>query len=165
MNANEALEQVRALHEPVNLECVCHDSHQCPDSATVCPACQGDWPCPTAAILDAATPDAPVAVERAYFQVASIHHLHDGRHCLCGFDSWGRARSATEHILDEYRAVLTPATPERTEQEREAAVERVADALRPWLLGLGTLTLGQVNDLAPEFARAALAAIEEARRG
>lgn len=40
--------------------------------------------------------------ENAYFRVASKHHLHDGRHCLCGFDSLGRARSATEHILDEF---------------------------------------------------------------
>ncbi len=41
-----------------------------------------------------------------------------------------------------------------------AAVARAASALRPWLLGLGTLSLGQVDDLAPKFARAAVAAAE-----
>lgn len=38
------------------------------------------------------------------------------------------------------------------------AVERVVGQMRLWLLGLGSLTLAQVDDLAPKMARAALVA-------
>jgi hypothetical protein len=44
-------------------------------------------------------------LEAALFRVESTHHFH-GTTCLCGFDSHGRARSATEHITAEIRAAL-----------------------------------------------------------
>lgn len=61
---------------------------------------------PYAILTRAALTAALATTTREYSDVASIHHLHDGHHCLCGFDSNGRARSATEHILDAYRTHL-----------------------------------------------------------
>ena len=42
-------------------------------------------------------------IETAQFKVESIHHFH-GTECLCGFNSYGRARSATEHITQTLNA-------------------------------------------------------------
>jgi hypothetical protein len=114
------------------------------------------------AILDAVTPDAPVTVETVE-EVRGLPEparVVDRNYNLCaivrdGYYVAGFAGLRPFSTLPLPATVLTPATP-----EREAAVERVAGALRSWLLGLGTLTLSQVNDLAPKFARAAIAAYE-----
>lgn len=45
-----------------------------------------------------------VQTDRAYFLVASVHHVH-GTECLCGFSSHV-ARVRTEHILDQFLAAL-----------------------------------------------------------
>lgn len=42
-------------------------------------------------------------IEAHQIKVESIHHIH-GTKCLCGFDSHGRARSATEHVTHELNA-------------------------------------------------------------
>ena len=42
-------------------------------------------------------------IETAQFKVESTHHFH-GTKCLCGFNSNGRARSATEHITQTLNA-------------------------------------------------------------
>jgi len=42
-------------------------------------------------------------IEAEQFKVESIHRFH-GTTCLCGFDSQGRARSATEHITQALSA-------------------------------------------------------------
>jgi hypothetical protein len=49
------------------------------------------------------------AIDSAVFNVASIHHIH-GTACLCGYTS-ARARSRTEHIINETLKALTPLLP------------------------------------------------------
>ena len=43
--------------------------------------------------------------QAAVFKVEGVHHFH-GTKCLCGFDSYGRARSMTEHITGLTLAAL-----------------------------------------------------------
>ena len=43
--------------------------------------------------------------QASVFKVEGTHHFH-GTKCLCGFDSYGRARSATEHITGLTLAAL-----------------------------------------------------------
>lgn len=56
-------------------------------------------------------------IDAAVYNVAARHHLH-GTQCLCGFESH-RARSRTEHIIDETLAALAGAgVLPRTDEER-----------------------------------------------
>ena len=45
------------------------------------------------------------AVQAEVLGIDARHHFH-GTACLCGFDSHGRARSATEHITSAVLAVV-----------------------------------------------------------
>lgn len=111
MNANEALEQVRGLHAPSGVYVPEDDE---------CAVCQQPWPCETSAILDAVTTDVPVTVvdERK----ALVEVMRDRDDMFVTFEMHADAILAAGFHL-------TPATPERTEQEREAAVERVTEAI------------------------------------
>ena len=51
-------------------------------------------------------------IETAQFKVESIHHFH-GTKCLCGFNSNGRARSATEHITQTLNAAQIAKGPQQ----------------------------------------------------
>ena len=51
-------------------------------------------------------------IETAQFKVESIHHFH-GTECLCGFNSYGRARSATEHITQTLNAAQIAKGPQQ----------------------------------------------------
>lgn len=61
--------------------------------------------------LEAASPHieaelrAKIAAEirAAQYEVESVHQIH-GTRCLCGFDTNGRSRSATEHITQSLNA-------------------------------------------------------------
>lgn len=124
MTPAEALEQVRALHVEGDLGCPypshrCNDSdyrgNYCADSGTSCEACGEAYPCPTIAILDAVTPDAPVTVEglltdRDRMDISAV--VHQNYYMPNVFNT-------VETIVHRHL------TPERTEQERDAAVERV----------------------------------------
>ena len=105
------------------------------------------------AILDAVAPDAPVTVEREALDLAAraLGYHYDSHpiygstaacgggiggsvmtaHCtvLCDSPKHDKVRDEFLKLRAEYDALVARATPERTEQEREAAVERVARAL------------------------------------
>ena len=52
--------------------------------------------------------DSPArSVEEAAYITASSHQF-PAEQCLCGFDSHGRARSRSEHVIFEFRLVAEP---------------------------------------------------------
>lgn len=68
----------------------------------------------------------------ALFNVESVHHFHEAK-CLCGFDSHGRARSATEHITDATLTALgraSTSTPDEAAQLLRRDIGRLS-AARP----------------------------------
>ena len=60
------------------------------------------------------------AVQAEVLGIDARHHFH-GTACLCGFDSHGRARSATEHITSAVLAVVRDYLP--VKPSREAVIE------------------------------------------
>ena len=60
------------------------------------------------------------AVQAEVLGIDARHHFH-GTACLCGFDSHGRARSATEHITSAVLAVVREHLP--VKPSREAVIE------------------------------------------
>lgn len=65
-------------------------------------------------------------VQAEVLGIDARHHFH-GTACLCGFDSHGRARSATEHITSAVLAVVRrhlPVRPDGSRQCRACGRER-----------------------------------------
>jgi len=88
--------------------------------------------------------------------------LRDAKGLVCEvFESAGKtliARTMGGTTYAEADDSLFPAEILRSRTMTEIERAKAVDAMRVWLTGLGTLTLSQVDDMAPKFADAALTA-------
>ena len=89
------------------------------------------------------------AVQAEVLGIDARHHFH-GTACLCGFDSHGRARSATEHITSAVLAVV------RDNQPVKPRRETVRDEIAGHPIGSGYYATTVGVDEAAEIADAVL---------
>lgn len=86
----------------------------------------------SAAVIAAPARPAPAwdedTVQAEVLGIDARHHFH-GTACLCGFDSHGRARSATEHITSAVLAAVRRHLPVRP--DRETVARAIHAAHRP----------------------------------
>ena len=89
------------------------------------------------------------AVQAEVLGIDARHHFH-GTACLCGFDSHGRARSATEHITSAVLAVVRRHLPVKPGREDVARALAVSDVHHPDFCDCGQPVCGGTCDVEGE---------------